>query len=336
MHLRLHRRLGAFVFLTTLILACAADARTIKIATISPDGSSWMRIMREGAKEIGEQTEGRVKFKFYPGGVMGNETAVLRKIRVGQLQGAALTGSSLTQYYSDVWLYGLPLVFHSYDEVDYVRKRLDPVLIRGLREQGWEVLGFGEGGFAYPMSVVPTPSVADARAQKVWVPEGDPVAALTMQAFGIKPIPLALSDVLTALQTGLVTGVSTSPVGAIAFQWHTKLRYITDLPVVYTFGALVVDTRTFDKLSAADQQAVRSVMAKAFDQINAINRRDDHLAMEALLNQGLKLVHPNAAQVAEWQRLADEAIQAMIDRKAVSKDLYERMVGYLNEYRNGS
>ena len=323
------------VLLLALIVADALEARTIKIATLLMDGSSWMRIMRAGANEIKAQTDGRVTIKFYPGGVMGNETAVLRKIRAGQLHGAALTGGSLTQYYTDLWLYSLPMIFQSFEEVDYVRERLDPFLIEGLRDAGWEVFGFGEGGFAYPMSMVPAPSVDDARAQRVWVPGNDPVAALAFKAFGIKPIPLALADVLTALQTGIVNGVSMTPVGAIAFQWHTRLKFVTDLPIIYSFGVLAVDTRTFTKLSVEDRAVVREVMGAAFDEINAINRRDHFSAIDALSNQGLVLVKPSPVELARWRHLADAATQEMLRRDAVSGELYEAMVGYLREYRAG-
>jgi TRAP-type C4-dicarboxylate transport system substrate-binding protein len=331
--MRLHR---IVVLLLALIVTLPLEARTIKIATLLTDGTRWMRIMRDSAAQIEAETEGRVILKFYPGGVMGNESAVLRKIRAGQLHGSVINSGSLTQYYPDVWLYGLPLIFESYEEVDYVRDRMDPVLIRGLREAGWEIFGFAESGFAYPMSVEPAPSVDDARAQKVWVPDNDPVAALAMEAFGIHPIPLAISDVLTALQTGMVTGVSVPPVGAIALQWHTKLRYITDLPVVYAFGALAVDRRVFTKLSEADRVVVHRVMSEAFEEINAINRRDHYSAIEALRNHGLRLVHPSPGDVAVWKSLADEATEEMLRRQAVSADLYETMEGYLNEFRSGS
>jgi len=331
--MRLPRIAVLLLALIALIGAGVLEARTIKIATLLMDGSSWMRILRDGAEEIKAQTDGRVTLKFYPSGVMGTESVVLKKIRLGALQGTLLTSGSLTQYYSDVWLYGLPLIFESYEEVDYVRERLDPVLIDGLRDKGWEIFGFAETGFAYPMSMVPTPSVEAVRAQKVWVPDNDPVAALTAKAFGITPIPLALSDVWMGLQTGVVNGVNVPLVGAIAFQWHTKLKFVTDLPVLYAFGALAVDTRIFTKLSKADRAVVRRVMAAAIDEINAINRRSHFSAMEALKNQGLVFVKPSPMELARWKDLAAEATQEMVRRKVVSSHLYEAMRGYLSEYR---
>ena len=331
--MRLHRIAVLLLALIALIGAGALEARTIKIATVLMDGSSWMRILQDGGKEIKAQTDGRVTIKFYPSGVMGTESIVLKKIRLGALHGTLLSSGSLTQYYSDVWLYGLPLIFESYEEVDYVRERLDPVLIDGLRDEGWEIFGFAETGFAYPMSMVPAPSVDVVRAQKVWVPDNDPGAALVLKAFGITPIPLALSDVWTGLQTGLVNGVNIPPIGAIALQLHTKLKFVTDMPMLYAFGALAVDTRIFTKLSKADRAVVRRVMAAAIDEINAINRRSHFSAMEALKNQGLVFVKPSSAELATWKDLADQATQEMVRRKTVSSNLYEAMHGYLREYR---
>ena len=193
------------------ILACLlaafavpAEAETLKIATISPANSSWMRLMREGADEIAERTEGRVEFKFYPGGVMGDDAAVIRKIRFRQLQGAALTVGALTQFYTDIQLYNLPMMFRDYDEVDAVRAELDPVLEAGLAEEGWVVFGLGEAGFAYAMSKRPGSTIEDARTQKVWIPADDAgalaalsVTTVTMLALR-KPLPAIAAGIAAA------------------------------------------------------------------------------------------------------------------------------------------
>jgi TRAP-type C4-dicarboxylate transport system substrate-binding protein len=154
--------------LTTLV-ASPADALEIKIASVAPDGSYWMRQMRAGGERIRELTDGRVEFKFYPGGIMGTDAQVLRKIRVGQLHGGAFTTGGLSAEYKALNVYGIPLMFRSLDEVDYVRERLDPQLAEGLEEAGWISLGFSEGGFATLMANAPVRHVNDLRRQKVWV-----------------------------------------------------------------------------------------------------------------------------------------------------------------------
>jgi TRAP-type C4-dicarboxylate transport system substrate-binding protein len=167
------------------LVVADASAATLKIATVSPERSTWIKLLREGGDAVAAETGGRVKFKFYPGGVMGDDRAVLRKMRAGQLHGAVLTAGGLTQQYSDIQLYNLPMVFDSLAEVDFVRARLDPLLMRGLESAGYVSFGLAEVGFAYAMSKQPLASVADVRAAKVWVPDGDEGSARALRAFGV-------------------------------------------------------------------------------------------------------------------------------------------------------
>ena len=139
-----------------MVLAMPAGAATVfKIATLAPEGTGWMREMRAAGESIKSKTEGRVEFKYYPGGVMGNDATVLRKIRVGQLQGGAFTGSELASIYPDVMIYGLPFLFRNQTEVDAVRARMDPLIAAGLAEKGLVAAGITGGGFAYLLSTRP-------------------------------------------------------------------------------------------------------------------------------------------------------------------------------------
>ncbi|MCK4865944.1 MAG: TRAP transporter substrate-binding protein DctP, partial [Gammaproteobacteria bacterium] len=134
------------------LFSATTHAVTIKIATLSPDGTSWMKKMRSAAKEIATRTDNRVKIKFYPGGVMGNENSVLRKMRINQLQGAAVTGGALERYYKDVNIYSMPFIFNSHKEVLYVRKKMDHLIVKGLEKGGLISFGIAESGFAYILS----------------------------------------------------------------------------------------------------------------------------------------------------------------------------------------
>lgn len=329
------RRAAMFAVLLVATLGNAAQAVTLKIATLSPEGSAWMDLLRAGAKDVAERTEGRVQFKFYPGGVMGDDKAVLRKIRLGQLHGAVITVGGLVQTYSDIQVYGLTMLFDSYDEVDYVRERLDPVLINGLRDNGFTTFGFAEVGFAYAMSKNPVTSVAEVQSQKVWTPDGDPGSARVLESFGINPIPLSMADVLSGLQTGLVNGVAVPPVAAIALQWHNQLDYLMDMPLLYVYGLLTVANKPFDRLSEADQAVVAEVMSNVVDQVNAGARQDNQSAFDALVGQGVELTEPNPEEVAEWQRYARHSQERMVEDDLVSQDLIEKVETLLDEYRAG-
>ncbi|MGD8593405.1 MAG: TRAP transporter substrate-binding protein DctP [Gammaproteobacteria bacterium] len=311
-----------------------SQATQFKIATLSPDGSTWMKKLREGAKEIENKTDKRVKFKFYPGGVMGQDKAVLRKMRVGQLQGGAFTNGTLAATYPGVQIYNLVLKFKSYKEVDYVRRKMDDTIKQGLEDNGLVALGFSEIGFAYLMSTNPIGSVQDLRKQKAWIPENNIVATQALNAFSVDPIPLPMRDVLVALQTGMVDTVAGSPIGALTLQWHTKIKYVTDLPLAYIYGILVLNKKAFNKLKPDDQTIVREVMDRVCTQMDELNRKDNQAALDAMRNQGITFIEPKPEAVAELKDLVVTANKNLIKSGGVPPNLVHTMDQYLQEFRS--
>jgi len=300
--------MNKYTLLAALLFAGYAQAATtIKIATVAPDGTAWMREMRAGAEAVKKDTDGRVEIKYYPGGVMGDEPTVLRKIRIGQLQGGAFTGGELSQIVKDAQIYSLPFLFKNLDEVDKVRAQLDPLLKQEFDKAGFDVAGISGGGFAYLMSVNDIKTKDDLKAAKVWVPQGDRVAEAGFKAGGVTPISLPLADVYTSLQTGLIDTVANTPAGAIAFQWHTKVRHMVDLPITYVVGMLVIDKKVFGTLSPADQKALNDDLAAAFARLEKSNRDDNAQAKLALHKQGVEIFTPNAAETASWDVVGAQA-----------------------------
>jgi len=301
----------------------AVQAKTIKIATISPEGTYWMKQMRAGAKEIKEKTQGRVKFKFYPGGVMGNDDNVLRKVRIGQLHGGAVTIGSLSQSTPDTTIYGLPFLFSSLDDAAAIRKTSDPMLNKKIEESGFVCLGIAQGGFTYLMSKQQINSLDDLKQQKSWVPEKSDVGLSVYSYVGVTPISLPLSDVLTGLQTGLINTIITSPIGALALQWHTHVEYVVDLPLNYLAAMMVVDKKVFDELSEEDKVIVREIMGNVYKRIDEQNRVDNNAAREALIKQGVKFVKLSDVEKEEWDKLGISVTNDMIQKYEYSKDLYK-------------
>ena len=328
-------RTPALWLLGVLLLAAAPGlaATTLKIATIAPDGTRWMQEMRDGAATVAERTAGRVKFKFYPGGVMGNDATVLRKIRAGQLHGGAFTGGSLEAVYPDITVYSLPFLFRDYTEIDTVRERLDPVLARGLETNGMAALGISEGGFAYLLSDSSVPSVAELHNKKVWIPEGDKVGKAALRAANATPVPLPIADVYTGLQTGLVDTVASTPSAAIAFQWHTRMRYATDLPLTYLIGVLAIDQGAFAALSAADQAVLREVMGAVFRRLGQANREDNAAARAALEERGLVFVPPTPEQRQRWQTVGEQSRQDLEAQNAFTPELVRQIDTLLATHR---
>ncbi|HKJ19405.1 MAG TPA: TRAP transporter substrate-binding protein DctP [Woeseiaceae bacterium] len=317
-----------------LTFGLTAEAAVLKIATVTPEGSQWMTDMRDSAKEIKERTEGRVQIKYYGGGVMGNAQKVLSRIRIGSLQGGAFTPSELASQYKDLNLYGLPMVFDSEEEAAYARGHLDAKLKAGLEDAGWVNFGFAGGGFAILMSNTPISTLDDLKGKKVWVPEGDNISRHSMEAMSLSPVSLPLTDVLTGLQTGLIDIVAMSPIGALVLQWHTKVKYITELPLVYTLGFMAVEKRAFNKIDEADQAIVREVMERTYRNFDEQNLVDNRGARDALINAGLESV---PFDIEEYQRIRDVLMvstAALGEQGLFSPDLFEEMLRYAEEYRD--
>ena len=309
------------LLLALLLLPATGTAAVLKIATVAPEGSTWMREMRRAATGVAEATQGRVEVKLYPGGVMGNDATVLRKIRLGQLQGGAFTGSELTGIYRDAQIYSVPFLLRSDAEVDTVREAFDPRLAQGLAEAGFEAVAITGVGFAYLMSVQAVSNREDLVQAKVWVPQNDTIALTTFRTGGVEPVPLPLADAFTGLQTGLVDTVAATPTGAIALQWHTRLRYVVDLPLSYVVGYVLLAQKPFQRLEGADQAAVRQAFAAAGARIDAANRKDNAAALAALRSQGLELLVPGPEERAAWQEIGERALQALVAEGVVSGDL---------------
>jgi TRAP-type C4-dicarboxylate transport system substrate-binding protein len=325
-----------YSLLCLLLFSVSAHATIFKIATLAPDGTAWMQKMRASAEQIKQQTSGRVILKFYPGGVMGSDDNVLRKIRIGQLQGGAVTTGNASAIQKDIDIYGLPFLFSTLEQVDYVRKQMDAALINKLEGSGFVSFGLAEGGFAYMMSEHPIRTVEDLSQQKVWSPSGNEVAEAVFSGAGITPVQLPLSDVLTAMQTGLIDTIIASPIGAIALQWHTRIKYVVDVPLTYLSGLLVIDKKAFDKLSTEDAALVRKVMTETFHEIDDENRKDNIAAREALKNQGIEFIALSEESLKSWRAIGVKAIKMLEEKGAYSKASYDELVKLIRQTKTVS
>jgi TRAP-type C4-dicarboxylate transport system substrate-binding protein len=325
------------VFATCLFAATAAAAQEVqlKVATLAPDGSKWMTAARRAADEVSSRTGGRVAIRFYPGGTMGTDQAVLRKMRIGQLHGGAILIGSLADVEPNVELYNLPLLFHDYAEVDAVRAAFDKRLLGMLADKGFASFGFVETGFVYLMSTRAVGSFADLEGRKIWMPEGDPISQAIADAAGLSPVPLAIADVLTGLQTGLVDTVAAPPVGAVALQWFTKATYVTDLPVTYVFGTLVVTEESMQRMSQPDREVVREVLTGAMAGLDRGAREDNEQARQALARQGVTFIQPNDETRRRWSSVAAEATQTLVGRQRYDRALLGEIQKVLEERRAG-
>lgn len=309
------------IFPLLVVLLCfslSAHATEIKMALIAPEGSTWVNVMQDWNKELTQKTAGRVSLKLYHGGVMGDERDVLRKMRLGQVHAAGFTGLGLGLIAPEIRLLELPMLAQNYAQLDAVTQKFQPQFANGFKQKGFELLAWTETGYIYILSNSPIASEADMKGLKMWAWEGDALVEAMYKRFNLVPIPLALPDVLTSLQTKLVDAVYAPPLGAVALQWFTRTKYITNLKLANSTGGIVVTQKALAGVSPADQQIVRSTAKKYGDLLVKKIRADNDTAYQTLLQSGLQQIEVPAAELAKirstslqvWDDLAGKLYSA--------------------------
>jgi TRAP-type C4-dicarboxylate transport system substrate-binding protein len=233
---------------TAVHCASARPEYIIKFATVAPEGSTWMKHMREFDKDLREKSDGDLGFGFYAGGVAGDEVDVLKKIRIGQIHSAAFSGVGFGHILPMVRVLDLPFLFRNDEEADRVHEQLRPFFRDQFRRKGFELLAWAEVGNVHLFSKKPIQVVKDLSGLKLWTWSDDPIAKETFVSMGVNPIPLAITDVTTALNTGMIDTVYAPPLGALALQWHRAMKYMTGLPLAHSTGAVLMSAKYFQKL----------------------------------------------------------------------------------------
>ncbi|WJW76554.1 TRAP transporter substrate-binding protein DctP [Thiohalobacter sp. IOR34] len=331
------------LFTTTLLLlgllfgpaAGAGPRYVLKFATLAPPGSTWMNLLEDWGEAVKVRSEGRLVFKFYPGGVQGDEPDVLKKIRFNQLQGAALTGYGMGRIYSPARVLELPFLFNDYAEIDFVREHFMPEFEQGFRDHGYELLGWMEVGFVYFFSKQPIHSFDDLKQQRIWLWQGDPLGEALFRASGLAPVPLSITDVFTSLSTGLLDTVYCTPLAAIALQWFTKVGYVTELPMANGIGGLLVSRRFFDRLPPDLQQILRDTGREASRELIRATRVDNAKSIEVLKEEGLEFMFgPEDLDPAELVAMRDKAAQELTRQNYIPAELLQRTRRLLHEFRS--
>lgn len=305
----------------------------IKFATLAPDGSTWMKTMRAIDDEVRQRTENRLGFKFYPGGVQGDEKDVLRKIRIGQLHGGGFTGFGLGAVVSEVRVKELPFMFETLDELDYLREQTDEYFEQAFDEKGYLHMGWADVGFVYLFSKNPIRSPQDMTRAKMWVWAGDPLAELFYQAFDISPIPLSAPDVLTSLQTGIIDAVYASPLACVALQWFTRVNYMSDVPITHGLGAALISKKALRKVDPADVEILLEVSRLLLRRLTEKTRTQNLEAVDEIRKEGVEVL---TADPAARNEFFDKGRQAWGDGvgRLYGKELLDHVNAALSEYRN--
>ena len=318
------RLIGA---LAVLLFPSYMSAQTLKLGTIIPDDSVWTINLKKLSKEVKERTGGRVELKVYTGGVQGDEPDILRKIRVGQLQGGILTGTAMGNVYSDIRVMELPFNFAD-DRALALKalKGMGPYFVQGFANKGFKILGFYEQGKVYVISKRSIAGFEEMRKTKFWCWTGDELVSSMLKGLQFTPINLALTDVLPSLSTGLIDTAFGPPLGILALQWNTKVEFLLNYPVTYGFGALLLSQQAFSKVTKEDQKVLEELGQKYVLATNDEVVKGNDEALASMKKMGVKFVDLPKADLEEAKKVRRGAVADLTGKVFTQKtiDLFEK------------
>lgn len=309
-----------------------AHAEQFRVATLAPSGSPWMEILERAAAEIATKTEGRVTIKYYTGGQQGDERDFIRKIKLGQLDGAAVTGAGLSMIEPSIRVLELPMLFASQDEVDYVATQMWPYFQKKFEKHGFRLAERGELGWIYFFSKSKVTSIADLRKQKMWILGDDPMAGSLLDKLKLNGVPLGIPEVDAALTSGKIDACFSTPLGAVALQWYSKLKYMSSTPMVFAIGATIMSLDTVKKVSEQDRKAIDAVAKRSQKKARTVIRKANEEARRTILRKGITVVDAPKEMVDELAGVAAQ-VQKEMTGKVFSQEELDMVIKHRDAYR---
>ncbi len=307
---------------------------TLKMSTLALEGSTQDEAFKDAVKEAEEKTAGAVKFKVYYGGAMGTGDTLFRKIKFKQLNGGSFTAGEGSQYCPDLRAPSVAFVFDSYEEVDCLFPRIIGDYEKTLEANGFVLLAVIETGFSYMMSVKPVRNVSDLKSMSVWIPSDDWVGQLEFKQFGVTPKPMSLTQATSGLMTGMIDTIEGPFIGAIGLQWITKVKYVFDVPLLYTYSVLLVSKQSFDKISPEHQAIVKEAFAKYFQKdLRDKTRKDNAEAREAMITKGIEFIQPSAEDMKTFTDKMEVANQEIEATGKFTKGMVKKLEDIVAECR---
>jgi TRAP-type C4-dicarboxylate transport system substrate-binding protein len=331
------RLIAAAALTVAAFLGGAADAQSpviVKIATIAPEGSPWHDVLLELAQRWRDVSHGAVQVKIYAGGSQGDEAELVRKVRIGLLQGVAVTSSGLDTISPGFSAFSVPLLIESYEELDYVRDRISPRLTQSLLDHGFVVVNWGDGGWVRFFTTRPARTIDDVRRLRTFTWAGHPQGEELWKQAGFHPVPLAPTDILTSLQAGLIEGCPVPPTAALAYQWFGISKYMLDIKIAPVVGATVVSRAAWERIDPSLRPVLlhesELVGARLRDRIRSL----DGEAITAMRNRGLQVVTPTPELQQQW-RDAATAIYPKVRGGLIPAADFDQVVALVRERRGG-
>jgi TRAP-type C4-dicarboxylate transport system substrate-binding protein len=291
-----------------------------------------MNIMQEMVKELHDKSEGKSRIKIYPGGVLGDERDMVRRMEIGQLHCAAMTTIGISIIQKQALVFQLPLMFQSYEELDYARDNLLSTMEEAFEQKGFILLGWGDVGPVHIFSKNPIKTKEDLRKSKIWGWVDDPIATALCKEGGITSIPLSVSEVLPSLHTGIVNAAPSTPLACVALQWFSKFKFMSDLAMSIAIGATVMTKKQFDCLDASTQSLLREVAKRYHQKLTERIRKDNADSIETLKINGIQIVPASEDGIHEWEKVALSVRKKLVGR-IYSQELLDEVTRLVQEYR---
>lgn len=327
----------AFLRLSLLLVALAVPAGasdfTVKMATLSPDGSPWDGFFESMGREWEAGTDGRVSLTIYPGGVAGDEPDILRKMKIGQYHAAALSVSGLADISKDFTVFEIPLFFRSEREMFHVLRELTPGLRTTLDEKGFVLLGWGYVGQVHFFTNRRARTVEEMQRLKIFTWAGDEAMTDWWRQGGFKPVALAATDIVTGLQTGMIDALAVPPIYAMSVQFFKRAKYFADIPLIPMMGAIVVTKRAWNRISEEDRKVLIEGGERAENRIFDTIPTLEQTAIKLMGSEGLEVVEIVGTEVEEdWKRIANDFAEDMRG-KTVPEAIFDRATAVRDAYR---
>lgn len=327
------RTIAALIAFATLLGASAVSAQTIKLGTLAPKGSPWFDILQDMTAEWSEASGGAIKARIYPGGSIGDETDMIRKMLIGQLQGAVLTSEGLGRIVPEIRVLQLPMWYRSDEELDHVRAGLTAEIEALFEKRGFKVLNWGDIGWIRLFARSPAPSPADLQSQKLFCWAGDQTTCDAWKRQGFTSVPLAFTDIFSGLQSGMIDAVFTAPVPALSYQWFGLANQMTDVKLFKMIGATIVSMKVWNKIPTDIRAQVLASAVEAGTASEARIRGFEARSIEVMQEYGLT-VHPLTPELREaWEIRSRDAYPILLDG-IVSPELVTRAEQLRAEFRS--
>jgi TRAP-type C4-dicarboxylate transport system substrate-binding protein len=310
----------------------SADTVELRTATLAPAGSPWMAVLDRTAAEVKDKTSGRVVMKYFEGGQQGDEKDFVRKIKLGQLDGAAVTAVGLAMIDESIRVLELPRMFESMEEVDYVTDKMWPYFQKKFEKKGFKLSERGEVGWVYFLSKDKVESLPELKTQKLWLWSDDKLVGSMFKRLGLTGVPLGVPEVDAGLTSGKINGCYASPVAAVALQWYSKVKYMTSMPMSFAIAATVESLDSLKKISAEDQKAIDDINKANGKKLRKVIRKANDDAKATMTRKGITVVPTPAATVDEFTKQAQATWKDLVGT-IYSKEELDMVIKYRDEYR---